>query len=202
MGTRREDEPSIDCGSSRELFTELVGEAVAEVRADPSPLASAYLVDLLEQALRAPHAEALEGERPSTLAESFLTAQRERGALRAARLRELGDRVLFVAGFFSASLQRGLVGQRYYREIGSAAYAGLSSLSRSADGSALFGELAEEFPVFVEVLAEVGGRSRQEADDLLALYDRYARWGSALDRSMLMRRGITLPDPKSRRRLQ
>lgn len=192
MGRRDASPTSIDRGSPRTLFTELVGEAVAEVRATPSPLASAYLVDLLEQTLRSPDPT---GEAtPTTLAETLLAALREPRSVRALRLRALGDRVLFSGGFFSARVQRSVVGERYYCEIGAAAYAGLASLLSRSDGAALFGELAERFPVFLAVLSEVGDRSRGESDeDLLALCDRYAQSGSASDRARLARRGITVP---------
>lgn len=199
MGDRDRLDPPIECGSTRELFTELVGEAVAEVRADLSPLASAYLVELLDQALRSDPAAG-----DQTLAEALLSAQLERGSLRAVRLRELGDRALFAAGFFSAHLRRRVVGERYYCEVGAAAYGGLASLlSRSGDGASLFGELAGKFPVFMAVLAEVGERSRQATDeDLLALWDRFARDGSRIDRARLVRRGVSLPEGAGRGRLQ
>jgi hypothetical protein len=185
--------------STRELFGELVTEASCELGRRPSPMASGYLVDLLEARVRSARALAGGEHPPDTLAESLVAALLADGTARMARLRSLGDRALFDAGFFGDSLRRKTVGVTYYAEIGSTAYARLSK----GTGSPLFRELAFGFLDFVELLAEVGARARgSRSVDLLRLYDRYRASHDPRDRARLLRHGLILPDAGALERLQ
>ncbi len=190
--------PLIDRTPSRVVFAELVAGALHRTRVQPTPLAVTYLVDLLEERVRL----TLPPERPAggeeTLAEALLAARQLRGAARLRCLRRLGDRALFVAGFFGDSLDRRAVGIRYYADAGRLAYAGLSSalVGRSTERawSELFEELADRFPDFVDVLTEVGDSSRaRQTGALLRLYDRYLRSGAERERRRLLRRGRLVP---------
>ena len=59
----------------------------------------------------------------------------------------------------------------------------------------LFEELADRFPDFVEVLAEVGDSSRaRQPGALLRLYERYLRNGAERERRRLLRRGQLVPE--------
>jgi hypothetical protein len=185
--------------STRELFDELVAEAGSELGRQPSPLAAGYLVDLLDARVRTPRPTSVARQLPETLAESLVEALLADGNARIARLRALGDRALFDAGFFGDSLSRKTVGVAYYSDIGTTAY---SRLSRGT-GSELFHELASRFGDFVDLLAGVGERARGERSlDLLRLYDRYQETGSARDRSRLVRHGLLLNAPGSKARPQ
>jgi hypothetical protein len=198
--------PELDARSIRELFAELLSGAAEQLGAQPSPLASSYLLELLEERLRRPGGmgRAREGERG--LGEALLEARQERGARRVEKLRALGDRALFVAGVFGESLCRNLVDIDYYGQIGRAAYADVSlSLAvhtREATWPGLFRELAEDFPTFVDLLAEVGDRTRARQADLLRVYDRYVRTGSERDRRRLVRRGVVPLAPRQLGRWQ
>ena len=184
--------------TTRELFSEMVGEAQVELGHCPSPLASGYLVDLLDSRVRAPCRDS-EPEEPAPLAEALIAAQFVDGSARAARLRALGDRALFDAGFFGASLRRRTVGLEYFAQIGTTAYLRLSIRT----GSDLFEELGERFTDFVELLADVGDRARgSRFIDLLGLYDRYLETGSLRDRSRLIRHRMILPATGGRERSQ
>jgi len=175
---------------TRAVFAELLAGALDRTRVWPSPLATAYLVELLEERVAwgpVPGA----GE---TLAEALLAARRESGAARIRHLRGLGDRALFVSGFFGDSLARRPVGIRYYGDAGRLAYAGVSA-ALGAPQSQLFEELADRFVEFAEVLAEVGDSTRARgARGLVPLYERYLRTGSARDRRRLLRRGLSVPE--------
>lgn len=199
----------IERGSSRALFSELLTAALAELGARPSPLAKSYLVELLEGWIRRPGPPGRFREGDPTLGEAFLEARRESGAGRMRKLRDLGDRALFVAGVFGDSLRRSLVDMDYVGQIGRAAYADVStSLSRATrepTWPGLFGELARDFGCFVDVLAEVGDRTRAGADgevDLLRIYERYAATASERDRRRLIRRGVLPLAPETLRRWQ
>ena len=75
MGQFRQADPvQIDRGVPRAVFAELLAGAVNRVRWKPSPMAIAYLVELLdERVLESPNG--LGGEQ--TLAEALLAAQRD-----------------------------------------------------------------------------------------------------------------------------
>jgi len=184
--------------STRDLFCEMVAEAQAELGHRPSARASAYLVDLLDTRVRSrPTSRRRDG--PATLAEALDAALGVEGRERAARLRALGDRTLFDAGFFRPSVLRMTVGVEYFSQIGTIAYLRLSN----GTGSDLFEELGLRFSDFAELLSDVGERARgSRSVDLLRLYDRYRETGSARDRSRLMRHGMILPAPGDRERSQ
>jgi len=192
----------IDRSPPRVLFSELVAGALERTRVDPTPLATAYLVGLLEERVsEAPEVPVTPGGEEG-LVEGLLKARLERGAARLRKLRGLGDRALFVAGFFGDSLERTLVGLSGYRDAGRRAYAELSAALRGRVVSLqqpmpaepeLFEELADRFPDFVEVLTEIGDHTRAEAPGGLdALYLRFLQLGSERDRRRLARRGHAL----------
>jgi hypothetical protein len=187
----------IDPTRPRTLFGDLVRRAARQACPRPSAGALEYLVDLLTERVRIPPPADRDRGDP-TLAEGLLEARLLAGALRIRRLRAVGDRALFVAGFFGDSLARKLVDLDYFQEIGRSAYGDLSS-TFSHDPAAsswqlLFAELSQRFSDLTDVLAEVGDRSRRMGpSDLLRLYERYLRTGSRRDLERLMRIGGVAP---------
>ncbi len=184
---------AIDRSSPRAAFAELVACALEITGARPTPMATAYLVELLADRVRQPAASAVGGE--PTLAEALLASRIESRNEPAARLRALGDRALFVSGCFGDSLMRSLADLDYYRAIGSTAYSTLSARLSARLGEhswgELFEELADDFGDFVDILAAVGDRTRcPRKPDLLRLYERYVRTGSELARDTLLQLGF------------
>jgi hypothetical protein len=202
MGNSRQaDSMQIDRGVPRTLFAELLAGALQKVQLKPSPMAIAYLVELLDERVLE-SSEGLEGEQ--ALAEALLAAQHDHGVDRIQRMRGLGDHALFVSGFLADSLLGSAVDASYYRQIGCSAYgdvvSGLRGQGESGPWTRLYRELAECFGGFVDVLAEVGDRTRSEPpQNWLAVYDRYLRTGSDRDRELLMRGGHLPPDRTSLR---
>jgi hypothetical protein len=167
-------------------------------------MAIAYLIELLDSRVRTPAAVAEVASEEATLAEDLLAARLHAGVARLRRLRDLGDRALFIAGFFGDSLSRSVVDIDYYGDVGRAAYANLAeSLAwqvREKAWTGLYIELSLRFDQFVDVLAEVGDRTRSGgSEDLLRLYERYLRTGSLRDRVRLLRRGQVPPDRRALR---
>src|SRR5207247_11417846 len=115
----------------------------------------------------------------------------EGGGLRQrASLREIGDVSLFLSGFFSHSFRRKLVDVDYYVSIGGWAYTALSRVD-SDTLSPVFGELAEKFVGFVDVLSEVSERTSCTSNaDLLRLYEKWLKTGSPRRGQLLVERGV------------
>jgi hypothetical protein len=186
----------IDRNGPRALFAELLAGAVQKVELQPSPMATAYLVELLDERVLE-NRVGPEGEQ--ALAEALLEARGDHGVDRIERMRGLGDHALFVSGFLADSLLGGPVDASYYRQIGRSAYddvvSGLRCRGESGCWARLYRELAEGFGGFVEVLAEVGDQTRPGLPrDLLGVYERYLRTGSKRDRELLLRAGYLPPD--------
>ena len=197
MGSFRQADPvQIDRSGPRALFAELLAGALQKVQLQPSPMATAYLVELLdERVLENPYGP--EGEQ--ALAEALLAARSNHGVERIQSMRGLGDHALFVSGFLADSLLNGPVDASYYRQIGCSAYddviSGLRGWGESGCWTRLYRELVEGFDGFVEVLAEIGDRTRPgRPQNLLGVYERYLRIGSARDRALLLRAGTLPPD--------
>jgi hypothetical protein len=195
-GSRQADPVQIDRSVPRAVFAELLAEALQEVQRQPSPMAIAYLVELLDERVLE-NASGLGGEQ--TLAEALLAAKSDQGLDRIQRMRRLGDHALFVSGFLADSLLGGAVDADYYRQIGCSAYCdvviGLRSWGEAGSWARLYCELSERFGEFVEVLALIGDRTRAgRPENLLGIYDRYLRSGSARDRELLLCAGYQPPD--------
>jgi hypothetical protein len=176
-----------------------VSEAAAETDPTPSELAQAYLVDLMAGRVRAPDAP----DADTPLAEAWRRAQQAEGRQRIRHLRGLGDRALFVSGFFGESLVRGVVGPGYYRDMGRRAYGSLAAVLGAVTGEdswpALYEELADRFPQLAGVLADVSDRAYGDRDDaLLAAYETWVTTGSRRARRRLLRAGIALVHPSRR----
>jgi hypothetical protein len=102
----------------------------------------------------------------------------------------VGDRSLFISGFFGDSLNRSLVDVDYYIQLGECAYGCLARQQREAMGE-VFDELAEKFTAFVDVLGEVSERTSLTSNrDLMRLYERWLRTGSARSARVLASKGI------------
>ena len=110
-------------------------------------------------------------------------------------LREIGDTSLYLTGFWSESLADKLVDADYYIQLGGSAY---GELARGGPGwtadpfGDVFGELAANFVRFVEVLALISRRTSHPAsnEDVLRLYRRWQRTGSAAAAARLAALGV------------
>src|SRR5262245_57448275 len=154
-----------------EFFHEVVTDALAVVDLDASEPAGWYLVGLLGEMTRARLTDEPLGPK---LAQPGADAGE-----RVRTLKHVGDTSLYVAGFFAESLTRSLVDVDYYVGIGQNAYAQLArafgTQSRSGGGQRsitdVYEELADKFPRFVDVLAEVRKRTDFASTDIGKLYE-------------------------------
>ncbi|HXH07042.1 MAG TPA: hypothetical protein VNI83_10675 [Vicinamibacterales bacterium] len=172
-----------------EYFKQLVDGALSRQRLKAGEMTAFYLVNLLCGFVRLDEgAPAPFDDRP--LALLLGQALEREGSEQRARLRTIGDLSLFISGFFSDSLRRRIVDVDYYVAMGEYAY---GSLSRTEAGAfaEIFGELAEKFCGFMDVLAEVSEQSAlTSTTDLLRLYERWLRTGSRRSGQRLIEQGI------------
>lgn len=183
------DRPLVREQTPAEYFKELVESAMARQHVHAADLTEYYLVNLLCQYVRfdAPQDRA-EHSRPLALrlARAFESA----GSEQRARLRQIGDFSLFTSGFFSESLARRAVDVDYYKSMGEYAYGSLSHSDEDTFAE-VFGELSRKFVGFMDVLADISEHTTfTPTTDVLRLYEKWLRTGSARDGQRLIQRGI------------
>jgi hypothetical protein len=171
-----------------EFFKEQVEAACDRQHLHPQPLTSYYIVTLLAQFIhRGSSASGVSSQ--EALAIKLLRAMNSGGSSQRLGLREVGDASLFISGFFSDSLRRGLVDVDYYVSLGGYAYRSLVSSDDTL--SPIFEELSDKFVSFVDVLADVSARTSLTNDaDLLRLYEKWVRTGSRRNGDLLAEKGI------------
>ena len=174
-------------------FQELVGDATAETGASLSDDTTLYLANLLTERARA--------DRPSppelTLAELHARAAHAPPPEQARTYRELGDRALYLLGYFAESLSRRLVSPGYYAAMGSAAYHRVDHVFkawfRDAFGP-VFEELSTDFDACVAILTTVRDvHDGDHPDPLVRLYERWAETGDPQLAERLAAKGLILP---------
>jgi hypothetical protein len=172
--------------SAVEYFKQLVEEAMAHQRIAAQQLTAFYVVQLLAGYLQQKEEE----DAAEPLALKLSRALDGGGFQQRTTLRQIGDTSLFISGFFSDSLRHKLVDVDYYVSIGGYAYNALSRQETDAL-SPVFAELADKFGGFVDVLSEVSERSSCASNsDLLRLYERWLKTGSARSGQLLIERGV------------
>jgi hypothetical protein len=116
--------------------------------------------------------------------------QRERFRL----FKLVGDRSLYVSGFFGESLANRSIDLGYFISMGELAYRLVSSLSKERQ---LFAELAREFVRLVDLLSEISESAGITSDqDVLRLYERWLQTKSERLLRLLSEKGIIPVDPK------
>lgn len=187
--------------SSKDYFDDLVGDVLKEGNSlEVHPFAKVYLSELLNSFM---HIDALfirdESGRVESkmLSEQFFESQVLTHTQKINKLKKLAETTLYVSGFFGASLNRKLVNQSYYIQIGAMVYLNLSTIVDKDKNSELYNHLAHNFVNYSDVLAEVSQRtSIQKNDNILELFDRYLDSGSKWAEKGLIQNGIPLDQIK------
>jgi hypothetical protein len=170
-----------------EYFRDLVTAALDHQHVATQELTAFYLVQLLAGFLRQSADRANDDE---PLALQLAQALERGGSEQRTGLRQIGDVSLFVSGFFSDSLGRKLIDVDYYAAIGGYAYHALSRSDRDLL-SPVFAELGDRFATFTDVINEVSERSSCGSNrDLLRLYEKWLKTGSARSGQLLVEQGV------------
>lgn len=181
-----------------EFFKEEVDAALVHQRLQASVLTAYYLVQLLAGFV----AETDQGPAGShPLGLRYLRALDGGGEQQRLEFRQVADEALFLSGFFGDSLGPRTVPIDYCVTLGAASYAWLSHHERTTVAP-VFADLARRFVAFVDVLSEVSEHSAVATNlDLLRVYERWLRTGSARHEQMLVEHGIVV-NPADRGRVQ
>lgn len=177
--------------SPREYFCEVVEAGFAKRNIKATSGVQDYIVNLLEYYLDARNLF----QKPDTLAETYLLATNSQFPEKVDLLKRLGDKSLYISGFFGDSLSRKLVDLDYYAGMGGAAYASLADCVREDAVAQVYRVFSQRFVDFVDVLTYISQQTSVHNDQgLLRLYDRYMRTGSELAKEQLIEMGVlTLP---------
>lgn len=172
--------------SPRVFFSEIISDALDKRKVQAPPLASSYLVDLLES-----HVATSSLQIQGTLAENLMKSFQAEKNQRIDLLKKLADTSLYVSGFFGDSLRRKIIDIDYYADIGGLAYANLANQVENDLQSQVFREFSVRFLDYVDVLTYVSQTTMiQSNQDLLRLYERYIATGSELAKDQLAEKGI------------
>ena len=176
------------------FFHRAVSEARSDLGIQLSEVLEFYVVNLLCAFACVERAPRVGGE---PLALMYQRAMAANASERALIYKQLGDVALYVSGFFGEFIESSLVDIDYYVSMGGGAYHRLSSLvaarRRGTVFAGLYGQLAVRFTELVDILNQVSERAREgnsKNEDLLRLYDRWVRTGSARSRRILAERGV------------
>lgn len=154
-----------------------------------------YLTSLLAERARSDAPKLPE----TTLVELHARAAQAPPGVQAATYRELGDRSLYIAGYFPESLTRKTVGPAYYTHMGAAAYHRTHEVLRRWFASAfgtVFQELSERFDACVAILAGVRRAHDDEPDEVLRMYQEWVATGDEAVAARLRARGLVLVPPE------
>ena len=183
--------------STNEFFDEIISDAMQKRKVDAVPQVKEYLVGLMKFYMDARnlHEDAVDESgkrRPQTLAELYMEAQNADHSAKIEMLKKLGDKTLYVSGFFAESFSRKVVDVDYYVEMGEVAYGQLSSVTKQDTLSRIYSIFSQRFIEFADVLSYVSQSAAiQSNHDVLQLYDRYLKTGSELARERLHDLGVT-----------
>lgn len=192
--------------TSEGYFAEMVEDAFTKRKVKAPAAAQAYLVKMLEHYLDARNLfqsdiDEVTGKKfEPTLAELYLLANQSPLPEKQELLKKLGDRSLYISGFFGDSLARKVVDIDYYADMGGAAYAGLAECVREDTVAQVYKIFSARFFDFVEVLTYISQTTMVQSDEnVLRLYDRYLRTGSDIAKEKLLEMGVlTVPQDQKK----
>lgn len=177
-----------------DFFHDDVQNAKRDLGARLSIDSTLYLSQLLAGRARADRPKPAE----TTLAELHGRAITGPPANQAKVYRELGDRSLYVAGYFRDHLGRAMVGADYYAAMGSSAYLRVHDvLARFFSGAmaSVFHELGEQFETCVVILDHVRCIHEAHPDMMDRWLKAWVERGDEHAASRLRERGLLLPKP-------
>jgi hypothetical protein len=174
-----------------EFFRERVRKVRTSRHIQLAEITEFYLVNLLSEGI---DVRRIPTEEPLALVYGRALQSPDRNE-RFSLMKQVGDRSLYVSGFFGDALSRTAVDIDYFIAMGTLAYNFVSSAAegRNPDRgfAEMFGELSEKFARLVDLLAEISESTGITSNqDLLRLYERWLATRSERLRKLLAEKGI------------
>lgn len=163
-----------------ELFRSLLDDGLKRVSLRISLPAQAYIGDLLVFYIHSDHLfdQDMDSGRKNikTLSEFYFKAHKAPFNEKLNMLKQIGDRSLYLVGFFRESLNKKLVSLDYYLDMGQNAY---ESLAEHHPQEEIFSELSYYFPDLVDALSYIAQKkSIRTNKDLIKICNDYIKTGS------------------------
>lgn len=176
------------------LFKSLLNDGLKRVSLRVSLPVQAYIRDLLIAYIPADRLFDIDihsGKRKLvSLAEIYLKAQNASFSEKLVLLRQVGDRSLYLGGFFKGALDKSLVNVNYYINIGQKAYDHLADYHPQ---EGVFRELSSSFLDLADVLSYIYQKNSVRTDkDLLQICKNYLKTGSKAAQYQLEDHGFSL----------
>lgn len=177
------------CADLGGYFRSLLRAAMERQRVRASPETADYVAGVMVTYAARPAAEFL--DRPIVII--LEEALAKPGSARGMALRHVGDGALYLSGLFGDHVERAQGTTSFYVHVGGFAYREAAALARSEAGTdpVALTELAEQFPRFVDVLAEVAESQSLGAvtRSIVQLYDQWKNADSQRAIHEMARRG-------------
>ncbi len=193
--------------SADEYFIQNLSEGFNKRKVKVMPEVLVYLSKLLNHFMLTQnfHEEEFNelGQRnPRTLAELLLVAQSSESTQKQELLRKLGDRTLYISGFFADSLNRSLVDLDYYKNMGITAYTTLSYIVKDGPAAKVYSHISTKFTEIADVLTVISHQSVNTSDqNILRLYESYLKTGSNLAKEKLSNLGVIAVSDKKNKKI-
>lgn len=188
------DKKSIIIQNSDDYFSEMVNEAIVERKLNIHKSVRTYLAGVLQYYIFSEnfHEKTTENLHvPTTLAELLLFAQNYDEPIKSQYLKKLGDRALYISGFFSDYLNRRVVDVNYYIGMGEIAFDALSQATREQIQSRVYKNISANFNLYVDVYSYISYKARvNNNQNILEIYNRYLKTGSEVSKKILIDSGI------------
>ncbi len=164
------------------IFKSIVLEGLNRVRIEVSLPVQNYLGNLLYSYIQSDHlfeTDKDSGRKNLTpLAQIYLKAQKVPLSEKLFLLKQVGDRSLYLGGFFRESLNKQLISPNYYFHIGQGAY---DSLADHHPEEETFRELSYHFSALMDVLSYIACKHSIRTDeDLMKICVKYLKTGSKI----------------------
>jgi len=127
------------------------------------------------------------------LAILYLEALKEPQNLCIKKLKSIADHTLYIAGYFSESLNKKLIDTKYYCAISKKAYQELHGLLEEN----IYNKIVTKHNDLVDILTELSFHTMHTSSkNLIKLYDRWLQTGSLVLEQKLNEKGIITTDKK------
>jgi len=165
-----------------EIFKSIVVEGLDRMRIEVSLPVQNYLGNLLNSYIQSDQLFETDSDSGKKnlipLAQTYLKAQKVSLSEKLFLLKQVGDKSLYLGGFFRESLNKQLINPNYYFHIGQGAY---DSLADHYPEEEIFRELSYHFIDLMDVLSYIACKhSIRTEEDLMKVCVKYLQTGSKI----------------------